>query len=191
MNPESHEDAAPIRAPSPGFSSRHWILIRFAIVVGSLAFGARVLWLALKNAPMSPPPILPFIAFGVAVILLVYDDMTDQLESIFRKDLSRKRNLPGKSKLVILPEESPRAATETATVTEEAESEPTLRDLAEKYDFTEDDFHEWKARYGGSDESLLQQLLELKEENRMLKEMYANLSLEHQMLKERLNKKDR
>lgn len=191
MNLESHEDPAPVQAPSPDSSSRLWILIRFAIVVGSLAFGARGLWLALKNEPMNSPPLAPFIAFGVAVILLTYNDMADQLERIFRKDLSRKRKSPGRSKLVILSEESPRAATGTAPVTEEAESEPTLRQLAEKYGFTEDDFHEWKARYGSSDESLLQQLLELKEENRMLKEMYANLSLEHQMLKERLNKKDR
>ena len=50
-------------------------------------------------------------------------------------------------------------------------------------------FYKWKAKYGGMDASALRRLKELEEENRRLKEMYAELSLEHKVLKDIVEKK--
>jgi putative transposase len=45
-------------------------------------------------------------------------------------------------------------------------------------------FYKWKAKYSGMSVSELKRLKELEEENRRLKQMYANLSLEHEALKD-------
>jgi putative transposase len=49
-------------------------------------------------------------------------------------------------------------------------------------------YYNWKAKYGGMDTSGVKRLRELEEENRRLKQMYASLSLDHQILKELLEK---
>lgn len=46
-----------------------------------------------------------------------------------------------------------------------------------------------KSKYGGMSVSELKRLKELEEENRRLKQMYANLSLEHEVLKDIIEKK--
>lgn len=50
-------------------------------------------------------------------------------------------------------------------------------------------FYKWKAKYGGLDASQLARLKELEEENRRLKQMYADLSLKHQAIEALLAKK--
>ena len=50
-------------------------------------------------------------------------------------------------------------------------------------------FYKWKSKYGGMDSNALRRLQELEEENRRLKQMYANLSLEYQALKDVVEKK--
>jgi len=45
-------------------------------------------------------------------------------------------------------------------------------------------YYKWKAQYGGMDVSALERLKELEDENRRLKQMYAELSLEHETLKD-------
>jgi len=47
----------------------------------------------------------------------------------------------------------------------------------------------WKAKYGGMEASDIKRLKELEAENRRLKQMYANLSLENEALKDILEKK--
>ena len=47
----------------------------------------------------------------------------------------------------------------------------------------------WPKKYGGMEASDLRRLRELEEENRRLKQMYAELSLEHQVLKDVVEKK--
>lgn len=49
--------------------------------------------------------------------------------------------------------------------------------------------YNWKKKYGGMEVSQLTQLKELQEENRKLKAMYADLALDHRILKEVLEKK--
>lgn len=50
-------------------------------------------------------------------------------------------------------------------------------------------FYNWRKKYGGMDASELKRLRELEQENRRLKKMFADLSLDHQILKEVLSKK--
>ena len=49
-------------------------------------------------------------------------------------------------------------------------------------------FYNWRKKYAGMDASQLGELKELKEENRGLKQMYADLSLDKVMLKDVLSK---
>lgn len=50
-------------------------------------------------------------------------------------------------------------------------------------------FYNWKKKYGGMEASHLKRLKELEEENRKLKQMYADLSLDHRILKDVIEKK--
>ena len=50
-------------------------------------------------------------------------------------------------------------------------------------------FNNWKKRYAGMDGDQLKRLKELEEENRKLKNMYAELALDNKMLKDVLSKK--
>lgn len=50
-------------------------------------------------------------------------------------------------------------------------------------------FYNWKSKYSGMEVSQLKQLRELQEENRKLKAMYADLALDHRILKDILEKK--
>lgn len=54
---------------------------------------------------------------------------------------------------------------------------------------TRSTFYNWKKRYAGMDGDQLKRLRELEEENRKLKNMYAELALDNKMLKEVLSKK--
>jgi putative transposase len=50
-------------------------------------------------------------------------------------------------------------------------------------------FYNWKKKYGGMETQELKRLKELEEENRKLKAMYADLALDHKILKDVLTKK--
>jgi putative transposase len=54
---------------------------------------------------------------------------------------------------------------------------------------TRSTFYNWKKRYAGMDGDQLKRLKELEEENRKLKNMYAELALDNKMLKDVLSKK--
>jgi putative transposase len=61
-------------------------------------------------------------------------------------------------------------------------------DLCREHGISSATYYNWKAKYGGMDTSGVKRLRELEEENRRLKQMYASLSLDHQILKELLGK---
>ena len=64
-----------------------------------------------------------------------------------------------------------------------------VADLCRRYGFSKSSFYKWKAKYGDMEASDLARLRELEEENRRLKQMYAELSLEHKVLKDIVEKK--
>ena len=54
---------------------------------------------------------------------------------------------------------------------------------------THDPFYKWRAKYSGMDASLMARMKELDEENKRLKRMYAEKSMQNDLLKEALGKK--
>jgi len=50
-------------------------------------------------------------------------------------------------------------------------------------------FYNWKSKYSGMEVNQVKQLKELQEENRKLKAMYADLALDHRILKDIIEKK--
>jgi hypothetical protein len=49
-------------------------------------------------------------------------------------------------------------------------------------------FYKWRAKYGGMDASMVSQMKAIEDENRRLKKMFAELSLQNELLKEALGK---
>jgi len=74
-------------------------------------------------------------------------------------------------------------------ILKEAETGIPLLDLCRKYGIGKSTFYKWRSKYGGLDVSEVKRLKALEAENRRLKLMYAELSLEHQVLKEIVEKK--
>jgi len=50
-------------------------------------------------------------------------------------------------------------------------------------------FYKWRAKYGGMDASMVSQMKSSGDENKRLKRMYAELSMQNDLLKEALGKK--
>ncbi len=74
-------------------------------------------------------------------------------------------------------------------ILKEAEAGVPIADLSRQHGFSKSAFYKWKAKYGGMDASALKRLKELEAENSKLKQMYAELSLEHKVLKDIVEKK--
>lgn len=62
-------------------------------------------------------------------------------------------------------------------------------DICREYGISQATFYNWKSKYGGLEASDVKRLRELEAENARLKRMYAELSLDHQILKEVIEKK--
>ena len=62
-------------------------------------------------------------------------------------------------------------------VLKEAEAGTKTGELCRQHGISDATFYKWKAKYGGLDASELSRLRALEEENRRLKQMYADLSL--------------
>jgi len=71
----------------------------------------------------------------------------------------------------------------------QAETGTPVREVIRKMGISEQTFYRWKKRYGGLGSSELRRLKQLDEENRRLKQMVAELSLDKHMLQEVLSKK--
>jgi putative transposase len=76
-----------------------------------------------------------------------------------------------------------------AAVLKEVESGVAVADVARKHGISSGTFYQWRSRYGGMSVSDMQRLRELEQENARLKRMYADLSLDHALIKEVLAKK--
>jgi putative transposase len=74
-------------------------------------------------------------------------------------------------------------------ILKEAEAGVSLEELSRQHGFSRASFYKWKAKYSGMSVSDLKRLKELEEENRRLKQMYANLSMDYQALKDIVEKK--
>ena len=68
-------------------------------------------------------------------------------------------------------------------VLKEAEAGIKPAELCRKHGLSEQTFYRWKAKYGGMDVSDAKRLRALEDENRRLKLMVANLSLDNEVLR--------
>jgi len=64
-----------------------------------------------------------------------------------------------------------------------------VKDVCREYGMSDATYYNWKAKYGGMEVSDVKRLKELEKENRRLKQMYADLSLENSVLKDAIEKK--
>lgn len=74
-------------------------------------------------------------------------------------------------------------------ILKEGESGIPIPELSRKYGFGHSTYYQWKLKYGGMTVSEVKRLRQLEDENRRLKQMYSSLSLDHELLKEVLEKK--
>ena len=71
----------------------------------------------------------------------------------------------------------------------EAAAGATIRELCRKHGVTETTFYRWRAKYGGLQVSEAKRLKGLEDENRRLKRLVADLSLDNAMLKDIVGRK--
>lgn len=74
-------------------------------------------------------------------------------------------------------------------VLKEAEAGAPVKDVRRRHGVSEQSFHRWKAKYGGMEISDARRLHGLEDENRRLKHLVADLTLDNQALKAVLSKK--
>jgi putative transposase len=68
-------------------------------------------------------------------------------------------------------------------ILKEAEAGVKAADLVRKHGISRETFYRWKSKFGGLDVSEARRLRQLEDENRRLKQIVADLTLDNQMLK--------
>lgn len=79
--------------------------------------------------------------------------------------------------------------TQIVKILKEVEGGRLVKDVCREYGISDATYYNWKSKYGGMEASDVKRLKELEEENRKLKQMYAELSLETRTLKDVIEKK--
>ena len=74
-------------------------------------------------------------------------------------------------------------------VLNEVEGGRMVKDVCREYGISDATYYNWKSKYGGMTASDVKKLKELEAENRRLKRMNADLSLQHEALKDVVEKK--
>jgi len=74
-------------------------------------------------------------------------------------------------------------------ILKEYESGIDTQSLCREYGISRATLYNWRKKYSGMDSSQLKRLKALEDENRKLKQMYADISLDNVMLKDLLGKK--
>ena len=71
----------------------------------------------------------------------------------------------------------------------EVEGGRNVKAICREYSISQATYYNWKSKYGGMVASDIKRLKELEDENRRLKQMYADPSLDHEILKDIVEKK--
>ncbi len=74
-------------------------------------------------------------------------------------------------------------------ILKEYEAGKQTKDICREYGIAAPTFYMWKRKFGGMDTQQLRELKALQEENARLKRMFADLSLDHRILKDIIEKK--
>ena len=79
--------------------------------------------------------------------------------------------------------------TQILKILKEVEAGRKVNEVCREYGISDATYYNWKSKYGGMEASDVKRLKELEDENRRLKQMFADLSLEHRIVKDILEKK--
>jgi len=79
--------------------------------------------------------------------------------------------------------------TQIVSILKQQEAGIPTKEICRQHGISEATFYNWKSRYGGMEASDVKRLKDLEEENSRLKKMFADLSLDNQILKEIFTKK--
>jgi len=79
--------------------------------------------------------------------------------------------------------------TQIVAILKEADAGVLVKDICRKHGISDATYYNWKSKYGGMEASDVRRLKDLEDENRRLKQMYADLSLDHRILKDIIEKK--
>jgi putative transposase len=71
----------------------------------------------------------------------------------------------------------------------QAESGVPVTELCREHGMSNASFYKWRAKFGGMDASKMSEMKSMVDENRRLKRMYAEMSMQNDLLKEALGKK--
>ena len=71
----------------------------------------------------------------------------------------------------------------------QAESGVSVSELCREHGMSSASFYKWRSRYGGMDASMVSEMKAMADEKRRLKRMYAEMSMQNDLLKEALGKK--
>jgi len=79
--------------------------------------------------------------------------------------------------------------TQIVSILKEADAGLKVEQICRTHGISSATYYNWKSKYGGMEASDVKRLKELEDENSRLKKMYANLSLEHEAVKDLIAKK--
>ena len=74
-------------------------------------------------------------------------------------------------------------------VLRQAEGGVPVPDLCREHGISTATFYGWRSKFGGMDASMVTEMKSIQEENRRLKKMFAELSMQNELLKEALGRK--
>jgi putative transposase len=74
-------------------------------------------------------------------------------------------------------------------ILKQAEGGVPVSDLCREHGMSSASFYKWRAKFGGMDASMISELKDVADQNKRLKKMYAELSMQNDLLKEALGKK--
>jgi len=74
-------------------------------------------------------------------------------------------------------------------ILKQAEIGMPVSELCREHGMSSASFYKWRAKFGGMDASMISEMKAMAEENRRLKRMYAEMSMQNDLLKEALGKK--
>ena len=75
------------------------------------------------------------------------------------------------------------------SIPRQADGGVPVAELCREHGMSSASFYKWRAKFGGMDASMISQMKAIEEENRRLKKMFAELSMQNELLKEALGKK--
>lgn len=79
--------------------------------------------------------------------------------------------------------------TQSVKILKEVEGVRLIKEVCREYGISDATYYNWKTKYGGMEASDVKRFKELEDENRRLKSMFAELSLERHILKDIVEKK--